>query len=175
VPGRGGQAARAVTLREHIGLAHQPAQGFEIRRLAQVELGRELAMPGVPLLVAEIGQVGGADLITSAPCSARVRAQVGPASTRVRSSTRMPASGRSPAGNGSGGLSPMRTISISGKRRWRRPVDAASIRLRPHHAAAPLAAMIASSRSAASHLATAAATALRSSAWAAIAPATALS
>ena len=35
---------------------------------------------------------------TSAPCSASVRAQVGPARTRVRSSTRMPESGRSPCG-----------------------------------------------------------------------------
>src|SRR5919199_1534545 len=51
---------------------------------------------------------------TSAPCSASVRAHVGPASTRVRSSTRTPASGRSPRGSGSGALSPMRMISISG-------------------------------------------------------------
>ena len=51
---------------------------------------------------------------TSAPCSARVRAQVGPARTRVRSSTRTPDNGRSPSGSFSGGLSPILTISISG-------------------------------------------------------------
>src|SRR5215831_21010581 len=42
---------------------------------------------------------------TSALCSARVRAQVGPASTRVRSRTRMPESGRLLSGSSSGGAS----------------------------------------------------------------------
>src|SRR5215510_14532302 len=41
---------------------------------------------------------------TSAPCSARVRAHVGPARTRVRSSTRMPDNGRSPSGSFPGAL-----------------------------------------------------------------------
>ena len=36
---------------------------------------------------------------TSAPCAARVRPQIGPAMTRVRSATRTPESGRSPAGS----------------------------------------------------------------------------
>ena len=53
--------------------------------------------------------------ITGTTLSIGDRAQVGPASTRVRSSTRMPESGRLPADNGSGALSPIRTISINGK------------------------------------------------------------
>ena len=51
---------------------------------------------------------------TSAPCSASVRAAVGPASTRVRSSTRTPLRGRSPAGNACGGALSRRVIVISG-------------------------------------------------------------
>ena len=42
------------------------------------------------------GSLGLRTCSTSAPCSARVRAQVGPASTRVRSRTRTPESGRAP-------------------------------------------------------------------------------
>jgi hypothetical protein len=63
----------------------------------------------------ESGRCGPDTFSTSAPCSASVRAQVGPASTRVRSSTRMPESGRSPPeGSFSGGASPMRSIASSG-------------------------------------------------------------
>ena len=57
---------------------------------------------------------------TSAPCSASVRAQVGPASTRVRSRTRTPESGRAPCssargpGRGSRSASPRRRISTIG-------------------------------------------------------------
>ena len=44
---------------------------------------------------------------TSAPCAASVRPATGPAITRDRSSTRMPASGRSPLGHGFGAASPI--------------------------------------------------------------------
>ena len=51
---------------------------------------------------------------TSAPCAASVRPATGPAITRDRSSTRMPASGRSPSGQGFGAASPIFAIEISG-------------------------------------------------------------
>ena len=51
---------------------------------------------------------------TSAPCAASVRPATGPAMTRERSSTRRPASGRSPFGHGFGGASPIFSIEISG-------------------------------------------------------------
>ena len=51
-----------VALREHVGLAHQPAQGFEVLRLAQIEMRRELAVAGVVFLVAEIRQMRAGDL-----------------------------------------------------------------------------------------------------------------
>ena len=51
---------------------------------------------------------------TSAPFSASVRAAIGPARMRVRSSTLIPESGRSPLGKGIGSLSPIFVISISG-------------------------------------------------------------
>ena len=51
---------------------------------------------------------------TSAPCAASVRPATGPAITRDRSSTRMPASGRSPLGHGFGAASPIFVIEISG-------------------------------------------------------------
>jgi hypothetical protein len=55
---------------------------------------------------------GGAVIFkTSASCSAKVRAQFGPASMRVRSRTRMPDNGRSPSGSFSGGLSPIFEIA----------------------------------------------------------------
>ncbi len=61
------------------------------------------------------GSLGLRTCSTLAPCSASVRAQVGPASTRVRSRTRTPESGRAPCssargpGIGSGSASPMRS------------------------------------------------------------------
>ena len=102
-------------------------------------------------------------LSTSAPCSASVRAQVGPASTRVRSSTRMPESGLSPGGSFSGGASPMRSIDKSGcvataaACGWRRHSSAERT-----SAAQPPAAWMASSSASPSRVATAAATAARS-------------
>jgi len=51
---------------------------------------------------------------TSAPNDARVRPHTGPAITRVRSSTRSPESARGPFPAGSGGASPILTISSSG-------------------------------------------------------------
>ena len=61
------------------------------------------------------GSLGEPIRSTSAPCAASVRPQVGPASTRVRSSARIPASGRAPGGSGSGGLSPTRITSTTGQ------------------------------------------------------------
>ena len=82
------------------------------RRMTKI--ARKLTVPTILFLVPKAGQMWAGDLMTSAPCSASVRAQVGPARTRVRSRTRMPESGRSPVGSGSEVLSPMRMISISG-------------------------------------------------------------
>ena len=77
----------------------------------------------------------------------------------------MPESGRSPAGSGSGVLSPMRMISMSGNAATVAPcgclAHSACVRAMPP---APFAAMIASSRSAAFQVATARTTASRSSA-----------
>ena len=63
---------------------------------------------------------------TSAPWAASVRPHTGPAMTRVRSSTLMPASGRSPAGSGCGGASPIRSIVNSGRPATARPCGWAS-------------------------------------------------
>ena len=52
---------------------------------------------------------------TSAPCSARVLAQVGPARTRVRSRTRTPLRGRSPSGSAAGGASPILVTVTAGR------------------------------------------------------------
>ena len=57
-----GQSARTVSLREDVRLAHQPVQDVDVGRRAQIEMGRELAVPGVPFLVAEVGQMRGRDL-----------------------------------------------------------------------------------------------------------------
>ena len=56
------------------------------------------------------GRFGLVTSITSAPCAASVRPATGPAITRDRSSTRRPASGRSPAGHGRGSASPILLI-----------------------------------------------------------------
>src|SRR5207249_6560016 len=56
------ERARPVALREHVGLAHQSAQRLEILRLAQVEMGRELAVAGVVLLVTDVRQMLRSDL-----------------------------------------------------------------------------------------------------------------
>ena len=56
------EGARPVALREHVGLADQPAQGLEILRLAQIKMGRELAVAGIVFLVADIRQVRRGDL-----------------------------------------------------------------------------------------------------------------
>ena len=111
-----------------------------------------------------LAKCGAVIFSTSAPCSAKVRAQVGPASTRVRSRTLMPDRGLSPSGKGSGGLSPILVISNSG-----REATAAACGCRAHLSMertmppAPLAAIIASSSSKASHLDTAFRTASLSS------------
>ena len=67
------------------------------------------------------GRCGPAMRMQSAPCSASVRPQVGPASTRVRSSTRMPASGLSPPRGAVFGPSPMRSIDTGGSAASARP------------------------------------------------------
>ena len=43
-------------------MAHQPAQDINVARRAQIGLGRELAVPRVPFLVPEVGQMRGRDL-----------------------------------------------------------------------------------------------------------------
>jgi hypothetical protein len=158
------EGARPVPLREDVGLADEVAQRLELLGLPQVELRRELAVAGIVLLVADVRRCAAVFFMTSAPYSARVRAQVSPASTRVRSSTRTPESGRLPSGSGSGGLSPILRISISGSEAiaadWGCFAHSSIVRTIPP---APLAAMIASSSSSASHLATACLTASRSS------------
>ena len=56
------QGAGTISLREHIRLAHQPAQHIDIARRAQIELRRQLAVPGIQFLVAQVGQMRGGDL-----------------------------------------------------------------------------------------------------------------
>src|SRR5439155_15239864 len=51
------EGAWPVALREHVGLADEPSQGFEIFRLAQIEMCCELAVAGVVFLIAEIRKV----------------------------------------------------------------------------------------------------------------------
>ena len=62
-----------------------------------------------------MGKFGEATWTTSAPCSASVRALVGPANTRVRSRTRRSERGREPIFMGSGGASPIFIISTTGR------------------------------------------------------------
>src|SRR5215472_11162524 len=56
------QRTRAITLREHICRAHQPAQYVDVTRFAQVELSRQFAVPRVELLVTEVRQMLPRDL-----------------------------------------------------------------------------------------------------------------
>src|SRR5215472_3857139 len=56
-----GQGARTISLREHICLAHQPAQGIDFAGSAQVEFGRKLAVPGIQFLVPKTGQMCASD------------------------------------------------------------------------------------------------------------------
>src|SRR3954471_21316009 len=56
------QRARTVALRENIRRADQLAQSFDIAGRAQIELGRELAVPGIRLLIAHMGQMRRVDL-----------------------------------------------------------------------------------------------------------------
>src|SRR5262249_17753102 len=51
-----------IALGEHVTLSHDPAQGFHILRLPQVEVRRELAVAGVVLLVPEVRQMRRGDL-----------------------------------------------------------------------------------------------------------------
>src|SRR5258708_1893933 len=57
-----GQGARTISLREHVCLAHQPAQNIEIARSAQIEFGRKLAVPCIQFLVPKAGQMCASDL-----------------------------------------------------------------------------------------------------------------
>src|SRR6516225_4678485 len=56
-----GQSARTKSLREDICLAHQPAQDIDIAASAQVEFGRQLAVPGIQFLVPKAGQMCASD------------------------------------------------------------------------------------------------------------------
>src|SRR5215470_121337 len=56
-----GQGARTVSLREDICLAHQPAQDIDIAPSAQVEFGRQLAVPSIQFLVPKAGQMRACD------------------------------------------------------------------------------------------------------------------
>src|SRR4249920_1139087 len=51
------EGARPVALREHVDLADQPAQGLDVPRLAQIQMGGELAVASIVFLVANIWQV----------------------------------------------------------------------------------------------------------------------
>ncbi len=102
--------------------------------------------------------------MTSAPWAASVRPHTGPAMTRVRSATRMPDSGRSPAGgSGRAGASPILLISSSGSCATALPCGCAahSARERIMVATSPATAAAVSNFSP-SHLASAACTASRS-------------
>ena len=48
-------------MREDICLAHQPAQDIGIAPSAQVEFGRQLAVPGIEFLIPKAGQMGASD------------------------------------------------------------------------------------------------------------------
>jgi len=127
-------------LREDIGLAHQPAQGIGVAWSAKIEVGCKLAVPSVQFLVPEARQMRAGDPEHVGTMFGEwLRAHVGPARTRVRSRTRMPESGRSPAGSGSVALSPMRTISMRRQRRDRSTLRMARpFGLRSRHAAGAL-------------------------------------
>ena len=51
------ERARPIALREHVGLAHEPAQDLPVLLLAQIEMRGELAVAGVVFLAAEARQV----------------------------------------------------------------------------------------------------------------------
>ena len=56
------ERARPIPLREHVGIADEPTERLDVLRLAQIQMGGELAVTRVVFLVAEIRQVRGADL-----------------------------------------------------------------------------------------------------------------
>ena len=64
--------------------------------------------------VSMVGRFGEISRRLSEPCAASARPQIGPASTRVISITRMPSSGRVPARHSGFGASPIRSMEISG-------------------------------------------------------------
>src|SRR6266702_6064339 len=67
------------------------------------------------------GRSGGSSRSTSAPSAPRYLVATGPAMTRVRSSTLMPAAGSGPAGRQRGGAPPTDVASTSGVAATARP------------------------------------------------------
>ena len=56
------QRPRPIPLREHVGLAHQPAQGLEIIGLPQIEPRRQFAVAGIVFLIVARRDVRRGDL-----------------------------------------------------------------------------------------------------------------
>ena len=76
--------------------------------------------------VSMVGRFGEISRRLSEPCAASARPQIGPASTRVISITRMPSSGRVPARHSGFGASP---IALDGNERQRRHRPAVRVRV----------------------------------------------
>ena len=90
--------ARPVALRKDIRLSQQIAQHAAPLRVLEFDKTRQLAAAGVDGEPRDRRSSGPEISSTSAPCAASVRPATGPAITRDRSSTRSPASERSPFG-----------------------------------------------------------------------------
>src|SRR5262245_26230989 len=57
-----GQGAGPVALREDVRLAYQAAQNLEFTWPSQIKFDAQLAMPGIPFLMAQVGEMSGGDL-----------------------------------------------------------------------------------------------------------------
>ena len=155
--------ARTIPLREDVGSLYELLQTRRILALGKIEEAAALAVARIEDMLGNLGQMlAPPPSSTSAPCSASVRAAIGPARMRVRSNARMPLSGRPSRGSSSGSLSPILKISTIGLAAQHLAMSVRSHssfeRTMPPHTRA---SSIAASRSSASHFATGAGDRLR--------------
>src|SRR5205823_4102578 len=94
------------------------------RSVARSTWAERLPRPVSMSATSMVGRLGEMTRSTSAPCAAKVRPQMGPASTRVISRTRMFSNGRLPGCSDNFGASPIRSGDLVPKLRRLAAVDA---------------------------------------------------
>ena len=115
--------ARAIALHEHVASRSKEDSRSHSSSARKSSAAESLPRPVSVSSSGKPGRCGAVMRMTSAPCAASVRPHTGPAMTRVRSSTRMPDSGRSareaargagaspPLGSPAGGAAPPRSLA----------------------------------------------------------------